>query len=545
MNRRQMIIGTPINRRIMLTAGEEKKRLRKKEESRPFYQKVAIKKDQPKIKGVAAMTEKNDTKKIYVIDTNIMLHEPKIFAALENNYIVIPFSALDELDSFKKRGDELGKNARHIARLIEKVRANGNCKEGFILETGGILFIDNEKNIRSLSLLKDHEDKPDHRIIAVALKWREAYKNIPVILLTNDINMIDKAAAFDVYAEEYWNDKVNVYAGFQEIEDDNGLMDIIRKSGKVSLPDYLRSEMMPNEFAIIKDNRGEELEAIRKKDLLVKTNIESLEAIYGIKPRNKEQAFALKLLLDPTISLVTLVGKAGAGKTLLALAAAFSQFGRRYKRISVARPIVPMGNDIGYLPGDIKEKLNPWMQPIFDNLDILFSAYLKTVKQQDNNKSESPNKLFPEDTKKEQTRKEKKRERKSKTNDKTTFQSSSLENGNGIKKPPWQKFIDEGTLYIEPLVYIRGRSLPNQFLIIDEAQNLNLHEVKTIITRAGEGTKIVLTGDIEQIDCPYLDKHNNGLSIVIDRLKQFESTGHITLMASERSPLAELAANYL
>lgn len=487
------------------------------------------------------------SKKIYVLDTNVMLHDPKVFAALEDNYIVIPFSALDELDNFKKRGDELGKNARHIARFIEKVRADGNYKEGFVLETGGILFIDNEKNIRSLSLLKDHEDKPDHRMIAIALKWQEAYKDTPVILLTNDINMINKAAAFDVCAEEYWNDKVNIYAGFQEIKDDNGLMNTIRKSGKSSLPDYLRSEMLPNEFAIIKDNRGEELEAIRKKDLLVKANIESLElqATYGIKPRNKEQAFALKLLLDPTISLVTLVGKAGAGKTLLALAAAFSQFGRRYKRISVARPIVPMGNDIGYLPGDIKEKLNPWMQPIFDNLDILFSSYLKTVKQQDSNKSELPNKLFPEDTKKEQTRKEKKRERKSKIKDKATFQSSSPENGNGIKKPPWQKFIDEGALYVEPLVYIRGRSLPNQFLIIDEAQNLNLHEVKTIITRAGEGTKIVLTGDIEQIDCPYLDKHNNGLSIVIDRLKQFESTGHITLMASERSPLAELAANYL
>ena len=525
--------GTSRNRGMMLTAGEEKKRLQKNVESRPFHQKtLRIKKDKPE-KKEAAMSEKNVPKKIYIIDTKIFLHDPEVLLYLKDNYLVIPFTALDELDNFKKGLDELGANSRQVSRYLNKVRNGGDFKNGVTLESGGTLFIDTEDDIHSLSPLKNHADKPDHHILAVALKWQQTPQsgNLPVILVTNDINLLNKASAYGIRAEEYRNDKVGLYAGFQEIRDKNGIFTIAKRSGKAPLPEDL--EIMPNEFVIIKNDRNDRVETICKDDVLIRlpVNVVPSQAVFSIKPKNAEQRLALELLLDPDITLVTLTGKAGTGKTLLALAAAFEQQQRKmYSRISVARPIKPMGEDIGFLPGDINEKLNPWMQPIFDNLDILFSGWKKICAER------------PKEDVSEPTRKERKQKRKVNEGDSTRHKSAET---NGRPKPPWQKFIDDGVLYVEPLTYIRGRSLPHQFFIIDEAQNLTGHEIRTIITRAGEGTKIVLTGDINQIDSPYLNIHNNGLSIAIHRFKQYVCSGHIMMMRSERSALAELAANIL
>lgn len=480
------------------------------------------------------MPEKTGTKKIYIIDTNIFLHDPEVLLNLEDNYLIIPFTALDELDNFKKGLDELGANSRQVSRYLNKVRNGGNFRDGVKLESGGILFIDTEDGIHSLSPLKNHADKPDHHILAVALKWQQTQQNrdIPVILVTNDINLLNKASAYGIRAEEYRNDKVGVYAGFQEMRDKNGVFNVAKRSGKAPLPDDL--EIMPNEFVIIKNDRNDRVETMCKDGILhrLPINVVPSQTVFGIKPKNAEQRLALELLLDPDITLVTLTGKAGTGKTLLALAAAFEQQQRKiYSRISVARPIKPMGEDIGFLPGDINEKLNPWMQPIFDNLDILFSGWKKISAER------------PKEDISEPTRKEKKQKRKASEGDSTKKHKPTETNGR--PKPPWQKFIDDGLLYVEPLTYIRGRSLPHQFFIIDEAQNLTGHEIRTIITRAGEGTKIVLTGDINQIDSPYLNIHNNGLSIAIHRFKEYSCSGHIMMMRSERSALAELAANIL
>lgn len=531
MNR---MVGTPTNRRTVLTAGEEKKRLRKKEEGRPFHQKTYdIKKDKPKIKE-APMPEKNSAKKIYIIDTNIFLHDPEVLMNLEDNYLIIPFTTLDELDNFKKGLDELGANSRQVSRYLNKVRNGGNFKDGVKLESGGILFIDTEDGIRSLSPLKNHADKPDHHILAVALKWQQAQQNrdIPVILITNDINLLNKASAYGIRAEEYRNDKVGIYAGFQEIRDKNGIFNIAKRSGMAPLPEDM--EIMPNEFVIIRNDRNDRVETICKDGVLnrLPINVVPSQTVFSIKPKNAEQKLALELLLDPDITLVTITGKAGTGKTLLALAAAFEQLQRKmYSRISVARPIKPLGEDIGFLPGDIKEKLNPWMQPIFDNLDILFSGWKKICAER------------PKEDISEPTRKERKQKRRVSEGDSAKKHKPTETNGG--PKPPWQKFIDDGLLHIEPLTYIRGRSLPRQFFIIDEAQNLSGHEMTTIITRAGEGTKIILTGDVNQIDSPYFNIHNNGLSIVAHRFKKYACAGHIMMMRSERSALAELAANIL
>lgn len=513
-------------------AAKEKDKLQKGK-SVPFYSKTIVKKKKEKTKSrEVAMPDKNDTKKIYIIDTNIFLHDPEVLLNLEDNYLVIPFTALDELDNFKKGLDELGANSRQVSRYLNKVRNGGNFKDGVKLESGGTLFIDTEDGIHSLSPLKNHSDKPDHHILAVALKWQQTQQNrdIPVILITNDINLLNKASAYGIKAEEYRNDKVGVYTGFQEIRD-NGIFNIAKRSGKAPIPEDL--EIMPNEFVIIKNDKNERVETICESDVLVRLpiNVVPSQTVFSIRPKNAEQRLALELLLDPNITLVTITGKAGTGKTLLALAAAFEQQQKKiYSRISVARPIKPLGEDIGFLPGDINEKLNPWMQPIFDNLDILFLGWKKIC-------AEKPK----EDA--EPTRKERKQKRKASEGESTGRHKPTETNSR--PKPPWQKFIDDGLLYVEPLTYIRGRSLPRQFFIIDEAQNLTGHEIRTIITRAGEGTKIVLTGDINQIDSPYLNIHNNGLSIAIHRFKKYACSGHIMMMRSERSALAELAANIL
>ncbi len=474
--------------------------------------------------------------KIFVIDTNILIDDPNAIARLKDNIIVIPFSVLDELDGLKKRSDELGNNARRASRFINKMKKNGkSLSEGVAIydadgnPTGGTLYLDNEIGIKDLSPLQTHNDTPDHRIMSVALKWKnstflEAKKlepDAPVILITNDINLRNKADSFGIIAEWRKTDKVSDYTGSREISDGK-LYNLLEETGVAANSDLNQeNKYSPNECLLVR--RGERFVPAIFRENRVEA-IKMPNDVYGVKPRNIEQQFALELLLDPKIRVVTINGKAGTGKTLLALAASLQQLHEDiYDRVAVARPIVVMGNDIGFLPGNIEEKLNPWMQPIYDNLDI----------------------LFPPDNYKNKHAQKTKRKGKRKKICGVNWSESEHQLAEYQQVDTWQKLIEEKLLCVEPLAYMRGRSMPRQILIIDEAQNLNRHEVKTIITRIGEGSKIILTGDIEQIDNPYLNKNNNGLSIAREKLKNWYRAGHISLKKSERSEVAEYVSSIL
>lgn len=475
-------------------------------------------------------------KKVYVINTDIFLHDPTVLTALENNDIVIPFTVLDELDKFKNDKDELGDSCRRVASYIKEIFKISNSKNGIKLKGGGKLFIDNEDSIRLLEPIKNHKDKPDNRVLAVALKWQREHKDIPVIIITNDVNLINKAAAYKIKAEEYKNDKVKIYEGFREIKDNRNLFDGIKRNSEVARP--VDQGIMPNEFVIITNNKGEKVETICKEGSLVQLSIPATDTLFGISAKNSEQRFALELLFNPKIELVTMTGKAGTGKTLLALYAAFEQLNKKmYSRISVARPIEPMGKDIGFLPGGINEKMTPWMQPIFDNLYFLFANQIRPKIEE----------KFPQDARgKELCQQRKKRKEKKNKSKEAKGKFPPHQNiENGKERLPWQDYIDKGLLYVEPLTYLRGRTLPRQIMIIDEAQNLSSGMIKSILTRAGEGTKVILIGDIDQIDSPYLNRYNNGLSVVVHFFKESDRAGHIAIKHSVRSPLAELAANLL
>lgn len=467
----------------------------------------------------------NGGKKVFVLDTNILVDDNNVLIKIKDNIAVIAFTVLDELDGLKKRSDELGVSARRMSRTINKLKKNGrSLSKGVPIEdadgqpTGGILYLDNEEGIKNLLPLKTHRDTPDHRIMSVALKWQKPHMlkqhklslDTPVILITNDVNLRNKADSFEIVAEWYKTDKVSGYLGLREISD-APLFNLLSDKGTVANNDLkLDYNFLPNECLAIRKG-GQVIPAIHKPGKI--ETIKLPDSIHGITPRNPGQIMAMKLLLDKDISLVTINGKAGTGKTLLALAAALHQLlnNEEYERVAVARPIVTMGNDIGFLPGDIEEKLNPWMQPIYDNLDILFS--------------------------KDERHKKNTKQRKGK--------SVGVDISDHSRTETWKSLIEQKLLCVEPLAYIRGRSIPGQILIIDEAQNLNRHEVKTIITRIGEGAKIILTGDTNQIDNPYLNQNNNGLAIVIEKFKTKDCAGHITLKKSERSKLAELAADIL
>ena len=340
----------------------------------------------------------------------------------------------------------------------------------------------------------------DNRIMAVALDTRDTDPGTPVIFVTKDANLRIRADALGLTSVNYHPDSKNIeelYAGYSELAVPSSQIDGFYDGGGAPLPEGI--EFFPNQCIILKDDTGGQHSGLGRVDLegrrirpLIKI---PKEGIWGIKPRNKEQAFAMELLLDDTVQLVTLVGMAGTGKTLLAIAAGLHKVAdeNRYIKLLVSRPIFPLGRDIGYLPGEVEEKLNPWMKPIFDNVE-----YIMGMSKSDRRRSRGHKELE-----------------------------------------------DMGLLEIEPLTYIRGRSLPKQFIIVDEAQNLTPHEVKTIITRAGEGTKIVLTGDPYQIDNPYVDSSNNGLVFVVNRFANDRIFGHVSLMKGERSLLAELAANRL
>lgn len=446
--------------------------------------------------------------KFFVLDTNVLLHNANSIEAFGDNNIVIPMAVVEELDKFKKNQDLLGRNARQVIRNLDRLREKGHLTDGVPLaEIGssatGKLFVRYAEKIDDPRLLQlfetaDGRNVADNRILAVALDLHESGK--PVVFVSKDINLRLKADALNLRVEDFNREKVQMdvlYTGFQNFEVENSVISKLHKEKEIEF----KAELCPNEFAVLngKDKSALVRNAGNRKIRLVESPPEW--RVWNITSRNKEQRMALDLLLDPAIKLVTLIGGAGTGKTLLALAAALENtlHDNIYERILVSRPIVPLGNDIGFMPGDKNDKLRHWMQPIFDNLDFLMG-----------------------------------------------------ESSNGKNKPPKsginqrvQNLLNNDQLSLEAITYIRGRSIARQYIIIDEAQNLTPHEVKTIISRAGEDTKIVLTGDPAQIDNPYLDAASNGLTYLVDRLKNQPIYGHVTLKKSERSELAGIAARML
>ncbi|SEB41481.1 PhoH family protein [Paenibacillus sp. GP183] len=442
-------------------------------------------------------------KKKYVLDTNVLLQDPNALFSFEDNEVVIPAVVLEEIDSKKRNADELGRNARQVSRLLDGLRTKGNLSNGIQLETGGSIKV--ELNHKSFSKLQEAfaEITNDNRILAVALNYHLEEQGTaeprPVIIVSKDTLVRIKADVLGLTAQDYLTDRIvtqsDMYNGCLTLHVHPSVIDEFYSYRFLSVSTLnLNYALNPHEFVILKDELGSSKSALLKVNAEAK-KLEPLfisnEPIWGIAARNAQQRMALELLLNDDIPLVTLTGKAGTGKTLLTLAAGLMKIEdeHKYKKLLIARPVVPMGKDIGYLPGEKEEKLRPWMQPIYDNLEFLF----------DTKKAGDIDKILA-----------------------------------GL-----------GSIQVEALTYIRGRSIPGQFIIIDEAQNLSKHEVKTIVSRVGEGSKIVLLGDPEQIDHPYLDASSNGLTYVVERFKQESVSGHITLERGERSHLAQLAADLL
>lgn len=440
--------------------------------------------------------------KVYVLDTNVLLQDPYSLYSFADNEVVIPAVVLEEVDSKKRYMDEIGRNARQVSKIIDSLRQTGKLHEKIPLHNGGALRI--ELNHRSFHQLQEIfvEKTNDNRILAVAknlsLEEQTKENGRAVILVSKDALVRVKADAIGLNSEDFLNDRVvevdHIYKGFLEIYVQLDNMNLFYEKGELNVSELANHPFYANQFIILKDALGGSASAVGLVDATgkkVKKLVFDHDHIWGIRPRNVQQTMAFEMLLRADIPLVTLTGKAGTGKTLLALAAGLMQTEdlNRYKKLLVARPIVPVGKDIGFLPGEKEEKLRPWMQPIYDNLEYLFNT----------------------------------------------------------KKPGELDAIlaGMGSIEVEALTYIRGRSIPEQFIIIDEAQNLTKHEVKTILTRVGERSKIVLMGDPEQIDHPYLDEYNNGLTYVVERFKDQQLAGHVKLVKGERSKLAKLAADLL
>lgn len=437
--------------------------------------------------------------KHFVLDTNVLLYDPHAVFKFQENEIIIPITVIEEIDRFKKDMNETGRNARQISRILDAFRRQGSLAKGIELESSGKLRVE-LYNVELAKLLPPElsEQRGDNRILAVAMDIKQKNGEAPVILVTKDTNLRIKADAIGLRAEDYESDKVHIedlYSGIAEVPATPDLVDRFYGQGWVEVGETL----YPNQYVTLRDNDNASHTAIGKYDGEKKKVVPLIkvgkDGVWSILPRNREQQFALDALLDDRIKVVTLVGKAGTGKTLLAIAAGLQKVAEEnvYNRLLVSRPVFPMGRDLGFLPGDIEEKLTPWMQPIFDNVELLLSGH-----------------------------------------------EAEKRHSKG-----YRELVAMGIMEIEPLTYIRGRSIPSQYLIVDEAQNLTPHEIKTIVTRAGEGTKIVLTGDPYQIDNPYVDSSSNGLTYLVERFKGQAISGHITMTKGERSQLAELAANLL
>jgi PhoH-like ATPase len=437
-------------------------------------------------------------KKNYVLDTNVLLHDPHAIFKFEDNDLFLPIYVIEEIDQFKRDSNERGRNARTVSRLLDALRSKGPLSGGVALSDGGTLrvFV---PQIRAELPIALNPGSGDHAILQTAIALRDSHPETPTIFVTMDVNLRIRGDALGLSTESYENQAVDfehLESGTVELTVPLPELEGFLSKGSIKLPSG--EKLPPNCCVVLRDDAERPRTALGRYHSDA-GEIRALkvprEGLSGVRPRNREQAFALDLLLDENVRLLTLVGKAGTGKTLLALAAGLKRVVEEgvYARLLVSRPVMPLGRDLGFLPGDVDQKLNPWMQPIYDNLEFLLVA------------------------------------------------------GGGKRRGVrgYDELFQSGQLQVEPLTYIRGRSLPSQYVIVDEAQNLTPHEVKTVITRCGEGTKIVLTGDPFQIDNPYVDSSTNGLSYAADRLRGEPLVGHMLLAKGERSELANIAANKL
>jgi len=440
------------------------------------------------------MKKKN---KIFVIDTNVILHDFNCLYKFQENNIVLPIVVLEELDHLKKGENQINFNAREFTRELDKISGDKLFNDGISLgkELGKLSIVTGKPFSEKLES-SFPEQTPDHRILAITEYVKEKNKTTEVILVSKDINLRMKAKSLGILAQDYKSDQIRdidrIHKDVETVENvSDELISKLYESHEGVAVDEFKLDPLPHQYFILKGQKSSALAHYEPLNKVLQ-RIEK-QRTYGIDPRNAEQTFSLDALTRPDIQLVALTGKAGTGKTLLALAAALHQE-TKFNQILLARPIVPLANrDLGFLPGDVQEKILPYMQPLFDNLSVIKNQF----------KSQSKEYLAIEEMQKTEK------------------------------------------LIISPLAYIRGRSLSNSFFIVDEAQNLTPHEVKTIITRAGEGTKMIFTGDIHQIDSPYLDMKSNGLSYLADRMKGQEIFAHVNLVKGERSYLAELASDIL
>ncbi len=437
-------------------------------------------------------------KKVFVLDTNVILFDPTSILNFGDNTVFIPLIVVEEIDKFKRDQNENGRNARHFSRIVDDLRKQGQLAKGVKLESGGELVISIDYGGTQKSSYEFLDlSKNDNRILSTALMLKD--KGEQVILVTKDVNLRLKADAVGVPSDDYGKKNItpdDLYKGQRLFEVSIERLRQFDKERFLPATEKEQDFLFANEYVTVCEEGNQRHRMLGRYNFEKKGIVPLIrmrEGTWGIYPKNVEQQFALDALLNEEVKLVSLLGKAGTGKTLLAIAAglelAITQ--EKYSRLLVSRPIQPMGRDLGFLPGDVNEKLGPWMQPIFDNMDFLFGHH------------------------------------------------------RAVNSNTWEELINQGLLHIEPLTYIRGRSIPGQYLIVDEAQNLSPHEVKTIITRAGEGTKIVLTGDCEQIDSPYLDSINNGLAYVVERMKEEPIVAHTVLKVGERSELSEAASKCL
>jgi PhoH-like ATPase len=436
--------------------------------------------------------------KNYILDTNVLLHDPNSILNFAENQVLLPIEVIEEIDNFKRESTELGRNARAISRMLDSYRGQGHLNEGVKLPTGGklkIIFYKNGQSHGSNGENGFQANSVDNRILALAANIQKSQPKNETILVSKDINLRIKADALGLQAEDYENDRVHIqdlYTGMMEMTVAPEKIAAFRAKGELKL----EQKLFPNEYCTLLDASNSKKAALSKVDETGEKLIPILEVregVWGIKPRNREQHFAFDALLDDRIKLVTLMGKAGTGKTLLAMAAGLKRVvhDREFRRLVVARPTISMGKELGFLPGSLEEKLAPWMQPIHDALEML----------------------------------------------------SDLNMGHEHRRSG--DLMRSGMIVVEALSYIRGRSIANQFMIIDEAQNLTPLETKTIVTRVGSGTKIIFTGDPYQIDNPYVDSSSNGFNYLISRFRDQAIAAHIELQKGERSELAELAANIL
>jgi PhoH-like ATPase len=444
--------------------------------------------------------------KHFVLDTNVLLHNPNALFMFKENEVVIPFDVIEELDKFKAGTDDLGRNARTVIRHLDVLRAKGNLSEGVALDqTGGRLRVILEEDQKLCAGLT--ANTPDNRIICCAYQLHTEGQK--VVFISKDINARIKSDALGLITEDFEAQKVDferLFTGWRELKVPSSVIDKLYADKKFSMK--ADPPLVANEFVLLRDENSENHTALARYH--VENNAltpvrQKRGQVFGIIPRNLQQAMALDLLLDDSVKLVSLIGSAGTGKTLLAIAAGMAKVLNEnvYTKLLCARPIMPLGRDIGYLPGDKDQKLTAWMQPIFDNMAYLLSNRLAGESAHPSHAS-----------------------------------LSSVEQR-------MKQLVESGQIVLEPLTYIRGRSIPHQFMIVDESQNLTPHEVKTIASRVGEGTKLVLTGDATQIDNPYLDSSSNGLSYLVERLKGKAIVGHVTLEKSERSELASLVTEEL